>query len=64
MRPVPVEVQGADGRWHAGFLLLAFNPDGTVTVRSCKTGAVRQLALSEWRDPLEPEILAAYGIAG
>jgi hypothetical protein len=57
MRPVPIEVQGADGRWHSGFLLLSFNADGTVTVRSRRTGAVRQLPMGQWRDPVEIEIL-------
>lgn len=55
--PVPIEVRDGRGRWHAGFLLLAFNADGTVTVRSRKTGAVRHLPLDQWRDPVEEALL-------
>jgi hypothetical protein len=33
-------------------------PDGTVAVRSCRTGAVRNLPPSQWRDPLELATLA------
>jgi hypothetical protein len=54
MEPVPVEVCGrSGGGWHGGFELLCFLPDGTVAVRSCRTGAVRNLPPSQWRDPLE-----------
>jgi hypothetical protein len=53
MEPVPVEVRGRSGGWHGGFELLCFLPDGTVAVRSCRTGAVRNLPPSQWRDPLE-----------
>jgi hypothetical protein len=62
-RPVPIDVRSGLGRWHSGFLLLSFNADGTVTVRSCATGAVRHLLPDQWRDPVEAEALKAHGMA-
>jgi hypothetical protein len=59
LRPVPIQVRDTRGHWHHGFQLLAFNADGTVTVRSQKTGVVRSLPQSDWRDPVEQQILNA-----
>jgi hypothetical protein len=63
LRPVPIEVRDTHGRWHPGFLLLRFRPDGLVTVRSRKTGAVKHLRLDQWRDPIEEAILRRHGLA-
>lgn len=58
--PAPaVQVRNGQGRWVAGFDLLAFNPDGTATIRSRRTGEVRTLPPDDWRDPAELEALAA-----
>jgi hypothetical protein len=54
-----VEVISADGRWVAGFELMATNPDGTATIRSTHTGKVRRVVQDQWRDPLEVAALAA-----
>jgi hypothetical protein len=61
-RPVPIEVQNQAGNWCGGFLLLSFNADGTVTVRSSKTGAIKNLQQHHWRDPVEIEIMQRHGL--
>ncbi len=61
LRPVPVEVRGSSGRWHGGFVVVAFNADGTATIRSKATGVVRHLQPREWRDPVEEALL--HGLA-
>jgi hypothetical protein len=48
--PVPVEIQTRSGGWVAGFSLLRFNDDGTVKVRSDRTGVIRDLPQNAWRD--------------
>lgn len=58
MWPIPVEVLGAKGLWHKGFLLLEFLSDGTVAVRSERTDRIKHLEQGQWRDPVEEEILA------
>jgi hypothetical protein len=60
LRPVPVEVRGSSGRWHGGFVVVAFNADGTATIRSKATGVVRHLQPHEWRDPVEEHLLQAF----
>lgn len=62
--PVPIEVRDSRGRWHGGFWLLRFLPDGTVAVRSHRTGQIRHLPLDQWRDPIEEVILRAAGRPG
>lgn len=56
---IAVEVAGRGGSWVAGFELLATNSDGTATIRSSRTGAVRRLWPDQWRDPLEATVMAA-----
>jgi hypothetical protein len=48
---VAVEVLNRSGGWVAGFSLLRFNDDGTVKVRIERSGAVRNLPQTDWRDP-------------
>jgi len=48
---VAVEVRSPSGRWVSGFSLLRFNDDGTVKVRSERTGVIRDLPQTDWRDP-------------
>ena len=57
--PVPCEVLSASGRWVSGYELLRFCDDGLVTIRSTRTGAVRQLPPERWRDPIEQALLEA-----
>jgi hypothetical protein len=60
LAPIPVEVRDERGGWWPGFLLLGFHADGTVSIRSKKTGAVRRLPQGEWRDPVEERLLAEH----
>ena len=57
--PVPCEVLSASGRWVGGYELLRFCDDGLLTIRSPRTGAVRQLPPERWRDPVEEALLEA-----
>ena len=57
--PVPCEVLTASGSWVGGYELLRFCDDGMLTIRSTHTGAVRQLPLERWRDPVEEALLEA-----
>jgi hypothetical protein len=57
--PVPCEVLSASGRWVGGYELLRFSDDGTLTIRSTRTGVVRQLPPERWRDPAEEALLEA-----
>lgn len=57
--PVPCEVLSASGRWVGGYELLRFCDDGLLTIRSTRTGAVRQMPPERWRDPLEESLLEA-----
>jgi hypothetical protein len=57
--PVPCEVLSASGRWVGGYELLRFCDDGLLTIRSTRTGAVRQLPPERWRDPAEEALLQA-----
>jgi hypothetical protein len=57
--PVPCEVLSASGRWVDGYELLRFCDDGLLTIRSTRTGAVRQLPPERWRDPIEQALLEA-----
>ena len=50
---VAIEVLNRSGGWVSGFSLLRFNDDGTVKVRSNRSGAVRDLPQAAWRDPAE-----------
>lgn len=59
---VAVEVRNAAGHWVGGFDLLQFHQDGLVTIRSQRTGAVRQLPQGQWRDPIEDAVLMANSI--
>jgi hypothetical protein len=56
---IAVEVRTSSGRWCPGFELLRFNPDGTATIRSNRTGSSRKLPQWQWRDPAELEALGA-----
>jgi hypothetical protein len=56
---IAVHVRSASGRWCPGFELLSFNPDGTATIRSTRTGSSRNLPQWQWRDPAELEALGA-----
>lgn len=60
--PVPCEVLNASGRWVGGYELLSFCDDGLLTIRSTRTGAVRQLPPERWRDPVEEALLAAAAL--
>ncbi|MBM5825896.1 MAG: hypothetical protein FJ054_11185 [Cyanobacteria bacterium M_surface_10_m2_119] len=57
--PVPCEVLSASGRWVGGYELLRFCDDGLLTIRSTRTGAIRQLPPERWRDPIEEALLKA-----
>jgi hypothetical protein len=57
MESIPVEVFNSSGHWCRGFKLLAFNADGTVSIRSDRTGVTRNLDRLQWRDPVELEVL-------
>lgn len=57
--PVPCEVLSASGRWVGGYELLRFCDDGLLTIRSTRTGVVRQLPPERWRDPAEEALLEA-----
>jgi hypothetical protein len=57
--PVPCEVLSSSGRWVDGYELLHFCDDGQLTIRSTRTGAVRQLPPERWRDPIEQALLEA-----
>jgi hypothetical protein len=56
---IAVEVRTASGRWCSGFELVSFNPDGTATIYSTRTGTIRCLPQWQWRDPAELEALGA-----
>lgn len=49
----------ASGRWVGGYELLRFCDDGLLTIRSTRTGAIRQLPPERWRDPIEEALLKA-----
>lgn len=55
--PVSIQVRDSRGTWHDGFLLLEFLADGTAAIKSERTGQVKNLPQSEWRDPVEDKIL-------
>ncbi len=57
--PVPCEVLNAAGQWISGYELLGFRDDGLLTIRSTRTGAVRQQPPERWRDPIEVALLEA-----
>ena len=56
---VPCQVLNASGRWVDGYELLRFCDDGLLTIRSIRTGAIRQLPPKRWRDPAEEALLTA-----
>jgi hypothetical protein len=55
--PVPCEVLSPSGRWVGGYELLRFCDNGLLSIRSTRTGAVRQLPPERWRDPVEEALL-------
>jgi hypothetical protein len=57
--PVPCQVLNTSGTWIGGYELLRFCDDGLLTIRSTRTGAIRQLPPERWRDPIEQTLLEA-----
>ena len=57
--PVPCEVLSAVGQRINDYELLGFRDDGLLTIRSTRTGTVRQLPPERWLDPIEVALLEA-----